>query len=370
MIHAFFLAMGGFALDMSHDPERVWPTDFNRMTITAEGYNFLLGEGYSKLLPRIPEIPAETIKDKSKASGLAKMIVCGQAIWFCVQLVARLSEGLPISLLELNTSAHTICALLIYIFWWEKPLDIDEPVLIPTTGSEHFRKLCADIWSFSPKLTEYARKDFRGKTYTEYFARPYFASRTERSSFHFKLETWMHGSNFGRDPIMRICSTERPHITALSPHRGPCSTRQCGDSWPRMRVIEKQGASPRNHFADRDPPVPPFRGLHQNNDRFLFTSYDPPVLYLKAGDQIPGTPYFVTSSWQSIELTESMLARLQCINSEWTALRTTSEWTLLRHVEESGGTIMYPKPHEVPLVSFSNLPGTTVLPAKSMSPTS
>ena len=31
----------------------------------------------------------------------------------------------PISLLELNTAAHAICALAIYVLWWEKPFDVE-----------------------------------------------------------------------------------------------------------------------------------------------------------------------------------------------------------------------------------------------------
>jgi hypothetical protein len=31
-------------------------------------------------------------------------------------------------LLELNTFAHAVCALAIYIAWWNKPLDVEEPV--------------------------------------------------------------------------------------------------------------------------------------------------------------------------------------------------------------------------------------------------
>ena len=37
------------------------------------------------------------------------------------------SERIPISLLELNTFGHAICALLIYILWWEKPFEVDYP---------------------------------------------------------------------------------------------------------------------------------------------------------------------------------------------------------------------------------------------------
>ena len=37
---------------------------------------------------------------------------------------------IPISLLELNTFGHAVCALLIYFLWWNKPFDVDYPTVI------------------------------------------------------------------------------------------------------------------------------------------------------------------------------------------------------------------------------------------------
>ena len=36
---------------------------------------------------------------------------------------------MPISLLELNTFGHAVCALLIYILWWNKPFEVDYPTV-------------------------------------------------------------------------------------------------------------------------------------------------------------------------------------------------------------------------------------------------
>ncbi|MBE3048490.1 hypothetical protein IMZ48_39510 [Candidatus Bathyarchaeota archaeon] len=58
------------------------------------------------------------------------------ASWFCVQCVSRLGQRLPISLLELNTFGHALCTLLIYFMWWNKPLDIEEPEVIPVQGAD------------------------------------------------------------------------------------------------------------------------------------------------------------------------------------------------------------------------------------------
>jgi hypothetical protein len=79
----------------------------------------------------ILDISPEEVLSKSKASGLAKGIVCLQAIWFCIQCLSRVSQSLPITLFELNTVAHSICALLVYLLWWEKPLDVQQVISIP-----------------------------------------------------------------------------------------------------------------------------------------------------------------------------------------------------------------------------------------------
>lgn len=65
------------------------------------------------------------LQNPGKANAIGKTITCVQAMWFCAQCLARLSGHLAVSLLELNTFAHCISALLIYIFWWDKPYDVE-----------------------------------------------------------------------------------------------------------------------------------------------------------------------------------------------------------------------------------------------------
>lgn len=137
MTHSHYVIMGGFAIvpGEQQSPARYWHKYLqqcheDRLTISTEGVQFL-----ANLDPAlIPQLSTVEIKDKSKASGMAKAFVCAQALWFCAQCVARLSQDLKISLLELNTFAHAMCTLLVYILWWDKPLDIEEPTIIPPTG--------------------------------------------------------------------------------------------------------------------------------------------------------------------------------------------------------------------------------------------
>jgi hypothetical protein len=51
-------------------------------------------------------------------------------ILFLHPVYFRMANGLSINLLELNTFAHTFCALATYLLWWDKPLDVEEPILL------------------------------------------------------------------------------------------------------------------------------------------------------------------------------------------------------------------------------------------------
>lgn len=92
----------------------------------------------------LPDISKESITDKSKADAIAKALVITQASWMILQCIARFANKPPVTTLELNTLAHAVCAILVYAFWWEKPLDISEPTLL--TG-EWAPGLAATLWA-------------------------------------------------------------------------------------------------------------------------------------------------------------------------------------------------------------------------------
>jgi hypothetical protein len=118
--------MGGFAIDPSAEPN-IFPSNIGkRRILTLEGIELIFH--FDPML--IPDLSEFEIQDKSKASGLAKTLVCLQALWFCIQCIVRAVNHMTISTLELNTFAHAVCTLLIYFLWWDKPLDIEEPTLI------------------------------------------------------------------------------------------------------------------------------------------------------------------------------------------------------------------------------------------------
>lgn len=127
LTHAFFAAMGGFKLDGRDDEGECYlPAWQGEAMISPEGIIFLL-----KHAPHlIPDIPVEEIEDRSKADGLAKALLVWQVLWFCLNSGSRLVQGLPLSLLEVSTIAHGVSTLITYAFWWAKPLNIKEPILV------------------------------------------------------------------------------------------------------------------------------------------------------------------------------------------------------------------------------------------------
>jgi hypothetical protein len=76
------------------------------------------------------------LRNPGKANAIGKAVTCVQAFWFCSQCIARLSGNLAVSLLELNTFAHCISALLIYIFWWDKPYDVETLTFVESNTLE------------------------------------------------------------------------------------------------------------------------------------------------------------------------------------------------------------------------------------------
>lgn len=110
--------MGGFVIDLDAEfitsqprfVERV-----NRLTFTPRGIALLARCGC------LPQISQSDILDKSKTDGLGKGLACLQAFWILMQVCTRIAAGLPITLLEVITLGHVLCALVMYTLWWHKP---------------------------------------------------------------------------------------------------------------------------------------------------------------------------------------------------------------------------------------------------------
>ncbi|KAJ4145386.1 hypothetical protein LMH87_004238 [Akanthomyces muscarius] len=117
MVHSFFACAGGFSVELDSLRDAIPPLQSaahggtvdekakpTRLTLTARGVLFLAENGW------LPTVYREEIDDKSKANDLAKATVIIQATWMLVQVIGRLAARLPVTLLEINTVAHVLCA--------------------------------------------------------------------------------------------------------------------------------------------------------------------------------------------------------------------------------------------------------------------
>jgi hypothetical protein len=84
-----------------------------------------------------PDITEEEIEDKSKNDALAKTIVLLQLGTFGARVVARIINKLPITELEVATSAYVVITTITYIVWWKKPYNAER--YVPATLRPHAR---------------------------------------------------------------------------------------------------------------------------------------------------------------------------------------------------------------------------------------
>ncbi|KAF2450693.1 hypothetical protein P171DRAFT_427014 [Karstenula rhodostoma CBS 690.94] len=134
----YYAVMGGIRIQTNNE---CIPT-YDRLSLTAEGVRML------SFLGRLPEIDEGQIDDKSKADGLAKFLVVLQAGWMIIQTLARVHQKLPVTLLEINTMGHVVCAFALYGLWWSKPLDIKDPTTVP--HAEWQDRMWSLMWMCSP----------------------------------------------------------------------------------------------------------------------------------------------------------------------------------------------------------------------------
>ncbi|KAF7365585.1 hypothetical protein MVEN_00431900 [Mycena venus] len=119
LTHGFFFTMGGFVSQNGHP-------------IVKEEQLCLRPE-YIKAIQRIR---VEDIEDKSKGDSLSKGVILLQGLWFMIQCLARIQQHLPLTELEVATLAFQFVNIFIWLLWWHKPLDVQQPVLLTGTHTK------------------------------------------------------------------------------------------------------------------------------------------------------------------------------------------------------------------------------------------
>ncbi|KIM22219.1 hypothetical protein M408DRAFT_332995, partial [Serendipita vermifera MAFF 305830] len=146
--HGHFMIMGGFHLFRlpADAPSIPLPLE------TSQPSNFVIPSGrhsrredvlvcplkFDDFSVDILEIiaPTETeLKDRGKSDGLTKIIVLFQTLWFVIQCIARGTQHLPLTELEVVTLAYATLNFFIYVFWWDKPRNVECPIRVYKTST-------------------------------------------------------------------------------------------------------------------------------------------------------------------------------------------------------------------------------------------
>ncbi|KAK2759317.1 hypothetical protein FQN54_002795 [Arachnomyces sp. PD_36] len=162
MVHAFYACMGGFTIAIPSNEEGNGKTENWASTpeVTEHGSNSktilskhldtyklssedldvrnidilvefnlfpatVSGETEGRSLPVVTEAD---IYDRAKSDSFSKAFACLQCGWLIIQSIARTSEGLPLTELELMTLAFIFTALIMYVLWWYKPYDAQRAI--------------------------------------------------------------------------------------------------------------------------------------------------------------------------------------------------------------------------------------------------
>ncbi|EKM56215.1 uncharacterized protein PHACADRAFT_257318 [Phanerochaete carnosa HHB-10118-sp] len=151
LVHSFYAAMGGFVLEVDTSlipaaaPAPQSSSYRTRFILTAQGVCFLM-----KHAPElVPDLSAISIRNRCQSDALTKALLVVQLLYFCISCALRLAQALPLSLLEISTFVHAVCAVATYAVWWKKPFNVAEPTVITGEGIEEFAAylLMASRWT-------------------------------------------------------------------------------------------------------------------------------------------------------------------------------------------------------------------------------
>ncbi|KAI1639672.1 hypothetical protein F4809DRAFT_656560 [Biscogniauxia mediterranea] len=124
LTHCFYANMGGFVIRIRakegleyHNPYHLTANDIHRLR-------------KERVLQTLPSITKEEIDDKSKSDSFVKALAVTQILWTTLQIVVRAARKLSISQLELAVLAFAVCAVIIYVLYWNKPKSIRTATVI------------------------------------------------------------------------------------------------------------------------------------------------------------------------------------------------------------------------------------------------
>ncbi|PYI31321.1 hypothetical protein BP00DRAFT_344008 [Aspergillus indologenus CBS 114.80] len=127
LTHSLFANMGGFVVRDSPVPQDELSHRAEERTCSPAPPSVV---HTTRVLPRLPAITQEELRDRSKADGLMRLITVIQILWMCTQVIARSVSGLAVSQLEISVVAFASCAVVMYWLCWEKPKGVQIPITL------------------------------------------------------------------------------------------------------------------------------------------------------------------------------------------------------------------------------------------------
>ncbi|KAH6713138.1 hypothetical protein BKA61DRAFT_608600 [Leptodontidium sp. MPI-SDFR-AT-0119] len=152
LTHGFYAVAGGFAVTSGRSQEGSMEGRQEAFK-SREGNREELYESdlttYVKLCKEqnSPIITEDDISDRSKSDFFTKTFAIVQSTWLVIQSIARVSAGLPISELELASTAYVLCAIVMYGFWWHKPFDVEHVTIVQGRGADP-----SEAWKKRPEI--------------------------------------------------------------------------------------------------------------------------------------------------------------------------------------------------------------------------
>ncbi|KAF7984874.1 hypothetical protein HWV62_10855 [Athelia sp. TMB] len=114
--HAFFVIMGGYYFYNKDGP---------RHPLSPKMVVELVRRGH------LVAPTSDELVNQSNGDALSKGVAILQTLWFIMQCIARHTNHLPLTSLEVMTLAYTVITLAMYIVWWDKPLNVSCAVRVP-----------------------------------------------------------------------------------------------------------------------------------------------------------------------------------------------------------------------------------------------
>lgn len=163
LTYAFFIVMGGLQVRVnafgdlnSYEMDEAWRdylvfvrgvyfspdipyTDDKTLRLTPYGVRQLAYNHMDDVL-----VPESMIVDKSKVNVFQKTLVLIQISWMAAVCVVRKVNGLPLTLLEIHTMIHAVCALFIFSLWFY----VSSPPLFPYRHLAPKRQNCLTLFRY------------------------------------------------------------------------------------------------------------------------------------------------------------------------------------------------------------------------------